>query len=264
MVNTAFDANFVGRNVTMPHCGDPAAALYSGVIPCNLDGVVNTPFYCLDLCTDISLGDTARDSSSNISLAIYIMKTYYPAQTTYTGKLANNNDEASAVQVAIWHFRNNISPDSITVISGGTITLDDFKIRVNQIIADVLLNGGSLTQVSTLNIKMGSDPDDFYIQTLDTAGNPVAVDTVILSINGTGSLSQLTVSTNAFGVSDTITVTGASDGDVISAHGRVQVPGGVSYSGQSSTVPYLQLLGLARTTTAIRTTTTTWELYQLN
>ena len=258
IVNTNFNAQFVGRNVTFAHCNEGVAAGYAGVIPATLDGVVNTPFYCLDVCTPIALGDTIKDSASSIPQAIYITNTYYPSRTTYPGKLANNNDEGSAVQLAIWHFRNNVDPDSITAITGGTVTVADFILRVKEIIADVNLNGGSTIQVSTLEIKPGSDPDDFYIETLDTAGNPIAVASITLAINGTGTLSQYTVSTNAFGVSDTVTVTGASSGDVISASATLEVPGGTTYSSAEVLNPVLQLLVLGRTTTAIRSTETTW------
>ncbi|HMS64761.1 MAG TPA: T9SS type A sorting domain-containing protein, partial [Ignavibacteria bacterium] len=133
---------------------------------------------------------------------------------------------------------------------------DDAIIRTRalEIIADVIANGNSTVIIPTLEIVY-SGFDDFFVRTLDTAGNPIAVSNIALSIVGSGSLSANTVSTDITGNSPLVTVTNANNGDVISASDTVQVPGGITYSGFSSVK---QLLVLGRTTTAIRTTTTTW------
>ena len=243
-----------GRNVTFSATApcDQGNTGFGGVIIANLDGTANTPFYCLDLCTGISIGDTVKDSASTIPQAIYITNTYYPARTSYPGKLTNNNNEACAVQLAIWHFRNGLN-----VTTGITsISSDDAIIRTRalEIIADVIANGNSTVIIPTLEIVY-SGFDDFFVRTLDTAGNPIAVSNIALSIVGSGSLSANTVSTDITGNSPLVTVTNADNGDVISASDTVQVPGGITYSGFSSVK---QLLVLGRTTTAIRTTTTTW------
>ncbi|MBK6875513.1 MAG: Cys-Gln thioester bond-forming surface protein [Ignavibacteria bacterium] len=81
---------------------------------CTLDGVRKHPFYCLDLCTGISVGDTTQDSSSTIPQAIYITNTYYPSVRNYPGRLSGNHDEACAVQFAIWHFRNELEATNHT------------------------------------------------------------------------------------------------------------------------------------------------------
>lgn len=67
-----------GRSVTVAAgpC-DTIESGFAGMIICTLDGVANTPFYCLDLCTGISVGDTTKDSSSTIPQAIYITNNYY-------------------------------------------------------------------------------------------------------------------------------------------------------------------------------------------
>ncbi|HRI85859.1 MAG TPA: T9SS type A sorting domain-containing protein [Ignavibacteria bacterium] len=245
-----------GRNVDFQGntpCYDGETG-FAGIIIATLDGVANTPFYCLDLCTGISIGDTAKDSASTIPQAIYITNNYYPELTSYPGKLASNNDEACAIQLAIWYFRNGLDVSTdIGNISGSNDAA--IKTRVGVIIADVIANGGSTPQISTLEIKPGVNPDDFYIETKDTDGNPIAVTGIQLSISGTGSLSTNTVNTNASGISPDVTVTGASANDIISASGTVEVPGGVTYSGLNEV---LQLLVLSRTTEATRTDQIEW------
>lgn len=261
IVNSAFNAQFVGRTVSFIEgdCLDTADGAYAGVIPCNLDGVANTPFYCLDLCTPISLSDTAKDSASTIPQAIYITNTYYPARTSYPGKLSNNNDEACAVQFAIWYFRNNVDVNTLTSISGGTVTVANFKTRVNNIIADVIANGGTATQVSTIEIKPGVDPDDFYIETKDTSGAPIAISNIQLAITGSGILSTYTVNTGVNGQSPMVTVSGGvTNGDIISASATLQIPGGITYASLRPETEPTQLLVLGRTTTGQRTAQITW------
>ncbi len=248
-------STFIGRFATFTsgNCNSIDTDAYVGVIPCNLDGVANTPFYCLDLCTPIGIGDTVKDSASTIPQAIYITTTYYPARTSYSGKLPNNNDEACAVQFAIWHFRNNLDIDGI--ISVGSATLATIKARANAIIADVIANGGSSVNVSTIAIKEGTQSDQFYIETKDTAGNPIAVSNIQLTITGIGTLSTYTENTNAGGVSPDVTVLNGDNGDLIKATATLQIPGGVTYSGRTFVK---QLLVLGRTTTGLRTAQITY------
>lgn len=248
-----------GRSVTITNgpCS-PTEEGFAGVINATLDGVTNTPFYCLDLCTGISIGDTAKDSASTIPQAIYIMDNYYPQRTSYPGKMSNNSDEACAIQLAIWHFRNGLTTSMITAIAG---TTNDAAIlsRANDIIADVNLNGGSATQVSTIEIKPGVNFDEFYIETKDTSGAPIAVNNIQLAITGSGSLSTNTVNTAANGQSPMVTVSGpVQAGDVISATATLQVPGGVTYASTFPLVRATQLLVLARTTTGQRSAEITW------
>lgn len=244
-----------GRNVTFSATApcDTGNTGFGGVINCTLDGVTNTPFYCLDLCTGINIGDTVKDSSSTIPQAIYITNTYYPSRTTYPGKLSNNSDEACAVQLAIWHFRNGL--DVTTGVSNISANVAGIKARTLAIIADVIANGGSTTHVSTIAIKEGTQSDQFYIETKDTAGLPIAVSNIQLTITGVGTLSTYTVNTNASGVSPDVTVINGDNGDVIKATATLQIPGGITYSGVSGV---LQLLVLGRTTTGLRTAQITY------
>ncbi len=244
-----------GRNVTFSATApcDTGNTGFGGVINCTLDGVTNTPFYCLDLCTGINIGDTVKDSASTIPQAIYITNSYYPSRTTYPGKLSNNSDEACAVQLSIWHFRNGL--DVTTGVSNISANVAGIKARALAIIADVIANGGSSTHVSTIAIKEGTQSDQFYIETKDTAGLPIAVSNIQLTITGVGTLSTYTVNTNASGVSPDVTVINGDNGDVIKATATLQIPGGITYSGFTGVK---QLLVLGRTTTGLRTAQITY------
>ena len=251
-VNPTFDANWKGWNcdIVTSSCGAHSNA-YTGTIMVNLGGVANTPFYCLDLCTGINLGDSIVDSASTIPEAIYITNNYYPAKPSV---LDNDSSEACAVQLAIWHFRNGVVISTVTV--DGTTSQDALiRARAEVIIAETIANSGTAVIDPTLEIKPAVNPDDFYIRTLDTAGNPVAVNNIQLSITGGGSLSTSTVNTGVNGNSPDVIVTGANNSSIITASATVEIPGGVTYCGLNA---IKQLLVLGRTTTGIRTTTTTW------
>lgn len=256
-LNSSFDSNWKGRNTTFPasasNCGTVHNGAYTGIIIANLDGEVNTPFYCLDLCTNINLGDSIVDSASTIPQAIYITNTYYPSHTGYTGELPNANDEACAVQMAIWHFRNLLVISSVSI---DDVTNDSvITARAQTIVDETILNGGSSVHVSTLELIPAANPDDFFVRTLDTAGNPIAVNGIVLSITGGGSLSTDTVDTDATGNSPDVIVSGASSSSEIFAVAEVQIPGGITYSGLNG---IKQLLVLGKTTTGLRTATISW------
>ena len=252
-VNTSFNAFWKGWNcdIVTSSCGAHADA-YTGTIMANLGGVANTPFYCLDLCTGINLGDSIVDSASTIPEAIYITNNYYPAKPAV---LDNDSSEACAVQLAIWHFRNGVVINTVTV--DGTTSQDSLiRNRAEVIIAETIANSGTAVTPPTVEIHPAVNPDDFYVRTLDTAGNPVAVSNIQVSITGGGSLSVATVNTTLpDGKSPDVIVTGANNGSIISATASVEIPGGVTYCGLNA---IKQLLVLGRTTTGLRTTTTTW------
>ena len=258
-VNSDFNSSaWKGRFTNIPanasFCDQEFTQAYTGAIPCNLDSVPNTPFYCLDLCAPLSLGDSIRDSASYIPLAIYITNTYYPSHTGYAGELPDPRDEACAVQMAIWHFRNALVINSVTMhgrdVGGATI-----RARAQTIVDETIANGFSYFPIQTLQIMPAENPNNFYIRTIDTAGNPVAVNDIMLSITGGGSLSTETVNTDHTGNSPVVIVNGFYHYSVVEATARVQVPGGTTYSGLNET---LQLVVLGKTTTALKTVFLTW------
>ncbi|MCB0727304.1 MAG: T9SS type A sorting domain-containing protein [Ignavibacteriae bacterium] len=246
-VNSSFNANWKGHEVVMnvSDCGPETG--YAGTIMVNLGGVPNTPFYCLDLCTNINLGDSIVDSASTIPEAIYITNNYYPAAPA----VLPDSSEACAVQLAIWHFRNAVNVDSVS----GPADIVAIRNRAQTIINETIANSGSSVVFPNLQILPGVSPDDFYVRTTDTAGNPIAINGIVLSMTGSGTLSTYTVNTGVTGNSPDVTVTGADNGNEISATASIQIPSGVTYCGLNA---IKQLLVLGKTTTGLRTATTTW------
>lgn len=239
-----------GRNLAnfFDPCNGQTITAYAGVITCNFEGNANTPFYCLDLCTNIGFGDTVKDSAASVSQAIYILQNYYPQQASYPGKLPDDRDEAAAVQCAIWTIRNGLDVN-VSVLN---TTVRDRAIAITN---DALTNGNSSSVPTTFSIVPGMNSDDFKVRTLDQNGNGIAVNNIQLSIT-VGSLSTNVTTTDASGLSAPIVVSGTTNG-TITATANVVTVSGLAFAGYTQN---LQVLGIARTTTALRSATADWGL----
>lgn len=251
-LDPSFNANWKGQSTDFPasasNCGTVHTDAYTGVIIANLNNVANVPFYCLDLCTNINLGDSIVDSASTIQEAIYITNNFYPATANV---LPDVNDEACAVQMAIWHFRNALVIDSVT----GPANIVSIRARAQTIINETILNSGSAVVYPTLQILPAVNPDDFYVRTIDTSGNPIAVNGITLTISDGATLSTYTVNTDVTGNSPVVVVSGASNGSEISATAQVLIPGGITYCGLNA---IKQLLVIGKPTMGLRSAYTTW------
>jgi hypothetical protein len=202
-------------------CSGSNVNAYVGVLQGTLDGVPNVQVYCVDLCTEVNVGDTLKDSAALAPKIIYVLNNYYPKVASYPGKLADNFQEAAAIQFALWNLADGFDLNSYVA----DLTLRN---RALAIAADANTNGGSTSIVSTFNILFGG-ADEILIQTLDGNGNPIAHGPISLSISE-GSLSTYTTSTGANGLSAPIQVT-ASNAATITASGDVTIPSGYSYVG---------------------------------
>jgi len=210
-----------GTNVTFtdPYTGN-SRNVFAGLINGTVDGH-STKFYCIDIKRTISFPDSChRDSAIANSKIVYILNNYYPYVSNPPGKLSDNDDEAAATQLAIWHFSDGVN---LNTISGSTI-----RNRAKAIANDADANGGNTNVLTTLSIQPSIDPDAFYIETKDQDGNPVAISNIQLSIDQ-GSLSSNTVSTNASGISPDVYVIGTGSG-VITATAGVTIPQGISFA----------------------------------
>ncbi|MBS1516892.1 MAG: T9SS type A sorting domain-containing protein [Bacteroidetes bacterium] len=230
---------------------DPCTAsnvnAYVGLLQGTVDGVPNKLFYCVDLCTDVAPGDTLKDSAYLAPKILYVLNTYYPKVPTYAGRLANEYQEAAAIQFALWNLADGFDlslyvPD---------VTIRDRAIAIAN---DANTNGGSYVVDATFTIEPGMNPDDFYIKTMDGDGNPEAVDSIFLSISN-GTLSTYLTSTDGTGESAPITVSGATSGAVITAQGTVSLPSGAAYVGLTVRK---QRLGVPVSFKAFTSTSTTY------
>ncbi|MCO6474819.1 MAG: carboxypeptidase regulatory-like domain-containing protein, partial [Melioribacteraceae bacterium] len=232
--------------------GDPYnPGQYFNVFAGTFDGEVdgqNAKFYCIDLQHNIAFWkdeDGKRheytDDGPTPEEITYILNNYYPyISYPYTGALDTENKEASAVQLAIWHFADGVDLS--------TIENSEIRNRVIEIVADANAKAGTIEPLETLviipasqNVPYGS-PAQFYVATYDIDGNPLSGITVNLSAS-TGTLSSSTAITNASGFTGIITLTqGSSDYSEITANANVQVPMGTRYVHKNAPDTYQKLV----------------------
>lgn len=185
-------------------------------------------FYCIDLQHGLVYNQDYWDESSTPSEITYILNNYYPYKTSYSGKLSDNDKEAAAVQMAIWHFSDGLNANTIS--NSSTI-----KNRTLAIIADANANHANTTYLQTLMIVPVSQsfiqgtPVTFNVYALDLNGNPVDNANIQLSTT-LGTLSATTVTTNSMGQAGPITLNYSGLGSAtIKAKTNVEIPQGTRY-----------------------------------
>lgn len=216
---------------------------YAGTVNSTMDSHP-MPVYCVDLHRNVSLGDASyTDTCAYVQSRIqYILNNYFPYKTSYPDKLADNNQEAASVQMAIWKYTDNVDANTIT---DGTI-----KTRALAIIQDADNNGNAALPIITFTIEASMSPDYFYVKTVDENGAGIAVSNISLSISA-GSLSVNTVSTNASGISPDVEVLNTLTGTITATASMLFSQGRILHSTtlnkQSLTIAY-PVYGMMETT----------------
>ncbi len=184
-------------------------------------------FYCIDLQHSLEYNKDYWDESQTPAEITYILNNYYPYKTSYSGKLSDNDKEAAAVQLAIWHFSDGVDAN--------TITDNTIKSRALDVINDANSNYGDHEFLQTLLIIPPSqswpagNPASFDVYATDIDGNPVANVQVHLSTT-LGTLSASTVTTDANGHAGPIILTYSGTGTAtIKAQADVEIPQGTRY-----------------------------------
>lgn len=121
-----------------------------------LNGTVDgnpTQFYCHDFQNPLTLPDTNYSDTclGTDNRILYILQNYYPYKSDYAGELIDSNDEASAIQLAIWYFSFSADINSLN----NTVIKD----RALSIITDAVSNSGNTTMPVTVEILMDIDPE---------------------------------------------------------------------------------------------------------
>ena len=202
---------------------------FTGVITGTLNGS-NVKFYCIDLFTNVNPSEhpVYWDEGSTPSELTYILNNYYPVNVNAPGKLGTINQEAAAVQLAIWHFSDNLDPESI---EDATI-----KARTKAIIADAVSNSGNVNPLQTLQIIPATQSvlqgslASFKVKAVSNNNTPISGLTIQLSTTG-GTLSTTSEVTAGFGETPNITLSnGSNEGTfVVTAKATVSIPQGTIY-----------------------------------
>ncbi|MGE5500270.1 MAG: Cys-Gln thioester bond-forming surface protein, partial [Syntrophothermus sp.] len=204
--------------------------VFSGTLKGNVNGTT-AYFYCIDLKHHLEYNSQYQDVQSTNSKITYILNNYYPYKPLpYTGSLIVEK-EASAIQLAIWSISDNLDISACVPDADGS----SIKNRALAIAADAAAHAGSIQPFKTLVINIPAQsftkgtPVSFTVEAYNEIGAPIPGVTVSLAVNE-GNLSKTQVTTGTNGVSEVITLTaGPSFSTIITANGRVIIPGGTQY-----------------------------------
>lgn len=219
-----------GIDIIDPITGNPRE-VWAGTIDGEVDGD-DVLFYCIDighmLATSKEDNKQYYEEDGNTSAEItYILNNYYPfVNYPYSNALNSAEKEAAAIQLAIWHFSDGLDANTIQQI--------DLKNRTLEIIADADANASSVTYPNTLDIVPLSQTipsgqaAQFEVYTKDNNGDP-APNVVVTLTSTSGTLSDLTVTTDATGKAAFSLVQGSEDFVEVTASATVTIPQGTRF-----------------------------------
>ncbi len=203
--------------------------VYAGTFTANINGN-STRLYCIDIVHNLVYNEQYQDVSSTDSVLTYILNNYYPFKAyPYTNSASTVEKEAGSVQLALWHFSDNLDINACSNVDASV------KTRALAIIADAVANA-HVFSLNTFKIVIPSQsfnvgsPVTFTVQAFDNMGIAMPNVSITLSTSG-GTLSSTTTTTGITGVTPTLTLTPTSGmtSATITASGTVGIPAGTKY-----------------------------------
>ncbi len=217
----------IGHNIYMtnPYNGNQLH-VFSGTFKGTLDGV-SAKFYCIDIQHELEFNKDYTDNGPTSSEITYILNNYFPYKSyTYAGALSSVNEEAAAVQVAIWHFSDGVDANTVDVAN--------IKTRALEIINDANTNAGNTITPATLILTPPSQSlangaqATMTVGAYDINGNPVPNLNVTLTTNS-GTLSTASVTTDTNGTASFTLDQGSENSATVTAEAEVIIPHGTEY-----------------------------------
>ncbi|KAB2846970.1 MAG: choice-of-anchor A family protein [Melioribacteraceae bacterium] len=250
---TGKDKGVDGLKFTNPY-NNNQLTVYAGTFKGTLDGN-NAKFYCIDISHFISYYSQSNpheytDDGSTSDEITYILNNYYPL-TNGPGNLSEVEKEAAAVQMAIWHFADGVNVNTLS--NNSTV-----KNRALAIINAASGQSGNMAALPNITINpavqflQNGNNGSFTVLVVDQNNNPM--NGVQLTLTTTsGNLSQSSASTNANGLTGSITITqGNSNSATIDVSTTATIPQGTRYVHTIEPNQYQKLV-LATPTSVTRT-----------
>lgn len=244
---------------------------WAGTFNGQVDGN-NVKFYCVDLLHYIAFWKQDQpheytDNDYTSPEVTHILNNYYPFKNfPYSGSLSTIDKEAAAVQLAIWHFSDNIDPTTITHASNSSLGLE-LKNRATAIINDAIANANNVVPAITLHLilpihalEVGT-PATITAVVNDLDGNGVANVNIAVAAS-TGTLSTSNVVSGITGQTPTFTLSqGSSNTSTVTANATVIIPQGTRYIHKVNPNNHQKLV-LATPTTANKITSGVVNWYE--
>ncbi len=228
MVLTSLSNGVGGLTITNPMTHNPET-VFSGLVNATVDGNAGK-VYCIDLIHNVNVpSPNFTDSGYAQAQVSYILQNYYPNQALpYSGALSDENREAAAIQLAIWKYTDTLDVNSL---QGNA----DIKQRALDIIAYVDLHAGVFHPFAPLSIipislvNNCSIKDTIKAKVTDALGNGVSGKTLTVMVSTGGTVTPVSVTTGAGGLSQPIVVTKFGANTTVTVTGSVTFPPGYRF-----------------------------------
>jgi TQXA domain-containing protein len=218
-----------GQNVTFtsPYTNNPQS-VFAGAINASVDANV-TKVYCIDLKDGVSVpSSNFNDSGYTAPEVAWILTNYFPYKAyPYAGSLGTVNKEAAAIQVAIWHFTDNLDYNTVTNV--------EIRDRAKDIVDAAVANAGTFQPYSPMTIvpisllNDCSIKDTIKVKVVNELGVGVVGKTLNVTVSAGGSVSPAVVVTGAGGFTPPIVVTKGGANTTVTVTGSLILPPGVRF-----------------------------------
>jgi TQXA domain-containing protein len=231
---------------------------FAGILHITIDGGPETDAYCVDVHSEISIGDTEPQIPPDYPCQVgYVLNNAYPQENRIGSRLLSDSSEAAAVQAAIWYFTDGFTvtgpPD---VVDRTASIIDAAQLECDAV--TLVPQSLTLSPPSATNY-LPRDRTQTVIATLRATDGEVIpgypVDIVVTGAAGPQTFHGLTDDNGLYAVSyeNAFAVTGS---DTITGSASFTVPVGLEFK-----LPGLQgmvLAGAPRTGKVSATVTRSW------
>ncbi|MEW6270832.1 MAG: DUF4215 domain-containing protein [Thermodesulfobacteriota bacterium] len=173
-----------GRSVSGVKNGNPRSVGFAGTFNVQIDGTPpNVEAYCVDIDNGIAPGDTVPQAPVDYpSEVLFILNNAFPQPNAIGTPLPSANDEAAAVQCAIWSYTDNMvcnTPASVGARAAEIVTAANAAgPQIPTAVPHVL----EVTPAAATNVLPGDTTHAVTATLRDGDGNPLAGFTIGLQV----------------------------------------------------------------------------------
>ena len=230
--------------------------VWAGDLSGTIDGN-SVQFYCIDTGHTISIPsvDPYTNDGPTSAQITHILNNYFPFVTSASGQLSSLDQEAAAVQLAIWHFSDGIDLSKIedATIGNRALAIAAAATSATSTPAPIVT---TIKIVPASQTNPGGTPGTFTIEAFDSSSTRMSGVEIALTTNS-GTLSTSSVTTTG-GTETPVTLTQDSSlAATVTAKTTRHIPGGTIYVDEKDVIGGVQHQKLVIATPTSDTLTTT-------
>lgn len=173
-----------GRSVSGVRNGSPQSLGFAGTFNIQIDGMPPTrEAYCVDIGNPIAPGDTVPQAPVDYpGQVLFILNNAFPQPNAIGTPLASANDEAAAVQCAIWNYTDNMVCDSPANVAARAAEIVAAANAAPPPSLGIVPQSLTVTPASATNFLPGDTSHAVSATLADGDGNPLSGFTITLQV----------------------------------------------------------------------------------